>query len=117
MKVTCTSVPLTILDETTLIASDAQAVPSGKLVGVTSEAGALDDSDTYTVKIVDAYGITIYEESGLAESTTTIDFYDTSTESFPMNIPCVGPVTITVTASAKQSDAAVEFIVNLYIES
>ena len=113
--ISCTAIPVTILKETTAI-SQVMTVPSGKLVGVASTAGAMDSSDTYTVKLVDGYSIQIYSVGSLAESSTVVDFYDTSTETFPMSIPIIGPVTLTVTASAQQDDAAVEYTVYLYIE-
>ena len=115
-KVQSIAIPLTMADESTAIASITQEIPAGFLVGVASTAGAMDASDTYTVKITDVNGVTIYEVGSLAESTTTVDFETTSTETFPMHIPCVGPLTVTVTASAEQNDAAVEFTVYLYIE-
>jgi hypothetical protein len=108
--IVCTPIPVTILDETTAISSSPIAI-TGKLIGVASTAGALDGSDTYTVKLEDAYGVKIYEVGTLAESSTTVDFATTN-----LPVPLVGPVTLTVTASAEQNDAAVDFTVYLYTE-
>lgn len=118
-KVQSIAIPLTIVDESTAIVSATQVIPSGFLVGVASTAGALDGSDTYTVKITDVNSVTIYEVGSLAESSTVFDISQAfaATEETPLRIPCVGPVTVTITASAEQNTADVDFTVYLYIEA
>ena len=118
-KVQTVVIPLTIAQVSTAIVSASQEVPSGRLIGVASKAGAMDGSDTYTVSITDKNGISIYSVASKAESSTDVDFSSTYgvTEATPLSIPCVGPLTVTVTASAQQDDAAVDYTIYLYIEN
>ncbi len=121
MALTCTSFNLTIADDSTAISSDTGgvAVPAGTLVAVGSLSTAMDSSDTYTVKIVDAYGATIYDVGSKAEEVNVFDASSAygATQVTPLEIPIVGPVTLTVTASAQQDDAAVDFIIYLYVKN
>jgi hypothetical protein len=112
------TVPLTIADESTTISATLVPV-TGILRGLAVTAGALDSSDTYTVAITDKHGITVFTRGTLAESSTTTiwaDKYGGTAEYQPLCTPIAGPVTVTITASAEQNDAAVAFIVYLYFE-
>jgi len=114
------TVPLTILDESTVIAATGVPV-TGFLRGLAVTAGSMDSSDTYTIAITDQNGITVFSRASLAESSTTTIWADkynelstTIVEGKLLNTPMAGPVTVTITASAEQNDAAVEFSVYIY---
>lgn len=114
------TVPVTIADEGTSAAVTGVPV-EGFLRGVAVTAGAMDGSDTYTVAITDKHGITVFSRASLAESTTSTIWADkynelgtTKVEGELLNTPMAGPVTVTITASAAQNDAAVSYTVYIY---
>ena len=116
------TVPITIADEGT--SAEATLVPvTGYLKGVSVLAGAMDGSDTYTVAITDENGATVFSRATLAEGVRTTIWSDkynelgtTIVEGKLLNTPMAGPVTVTVTASAAQNDAAVAYAVTLYYD-
>lgn len=108
---------VTIADESTAITSDSVPI-TGTLRGISCTAGAMDASDTYTFAIKDKHGITVFSRATLAESSTTNIWADANgaTELTPLARPMVGNVTITITASAEQNDAAVDYSGYIYYE-
>jgi len=115
---TCT-VPVTISrNDTSVTASNVSA--SGHLVGVSVTAGAMEDSSTYTIAIKDRYGMTVYSKSSLLPSNTTTnwaDLYGGSTAVHPLDIPMVGPVSVTITASTTQGHMSVAYTAYLYYDN
>ena len=117
------TVPLTIAKAGTSISATGVPV-SGYLKGIAVTAGAMDGSDTYTVSITDKHGITVFSRASLAESSTSTIWADkynelgtTKVEGELLSTPMAGPVTVTVTASAAQDDAAVAYSVYIYFEN
>ena len=112
----------TIADEgTSIVTSDVPV--TGYLKGVAVTAGAMDASDTYTITIADKNGVTVFSRASLAESTTSVIWADkynelgtTIVDGHLLNTPMAGPVDVTITASAAQNDAAVEYTVFIYYE-
>jgi hypothetical protein len=121
-KLKAYTVPLTIDQGSS--SDSATLVPvTGYLKGIAVTAGAMDGSDTYTVAITDKYGITVFSRGSLAESSTTTIWADkynelgtTKVEGALLNTPMSGPCTVTITASATQDDADVDYIVYIYFE-
>lgn len=87
---------------------------NGLLKGVSVTAPDLDNSDTYTVSIADDYSVTIYNDAGLAENSTTTKFVDSN--NYPLERPLRGDITVTITASGAQASAR-SFTVVLYVQS
>lgn len=119
-KLLTNTVPITI-DQLASSGSATLVPVSGYLKGVSVLAGAMDGSDTYTVAITDKIGATVFSRATLAEgsrSTIWADKYNelstTKVEGSLLNTPMAGPVTVTVTASAQQDDASVDYKVTIY---
>ncbi len=102
-----------------VVASDDDEIISGdinlngllrRVIIVTPD---LDDTDTVTLRIMDADGYTVFVRATIAESVTTI--FEADSNNHPIRAPVSGVNTITIKASGAQA-ANRTFTVVLYIE-
>ncbi len=105
--------------------SDSATVPvTGYLRGLYCSAGAMDDdTQTYTVAITDEHGATVFSKASLAQNANTAIWADkynelgtTRVEGDLLNTPMAGDITLTLTTSLAQYDAAVNYTVVVYYE-
>lgn len=89
---------------------------NGKLLGIISTAPDLDDTDTYTVTVLDGSSNTVYTKASLAEDITSSQYVDANNH--PLQLPLSGNYTVQITASGDQAEDrtfSVELLVESYI--
>jgi len=106
------AVPVTIASSGTTKTSGVVPI-NGLLRGIVVDAPDLDDSDTYTVTLIDEEGATIQTFATLAENSVVAKYIDANNNYF--NQPLHNPQ-VTITASGAQA-AARDFVINIYYES
>lgn len=99
-KVLSYKVPITIADSAT--AGSLASIPiNGIMKGYSITAPNLTGTVTVTLAITDVWGTTVYSKASIAENATTTSFVDAN--NFPYELPLVGPITVTITASGAQT--------------